>query len=264
VTHDRFPATPVVVTSAASGIGARTAELLAEQGARVVCADSDGPRVERVADDIRRQGGTALAHAVDVTSSEELEALAARCVAAFGSIGGLVTSAGISGYGTAAELDQATWDRVLAVNLTGTWLSVRAVLPAMLEAGGGAIVTLGSIAGLVGTPLATCYAASKAGVIGLTRQLAVDYGPLGIRANVVCPGTVPTPLVARGLRIKGALDDDDVRAELEQRARRFPLRRLGTVDDVAHLITYLLSGEAAWTTGAVHPVDGGLTAAGWT
>jgi 3-oxoacyl-[acyl-carrier protein] reductase len=264
MTYSSYGGAPVVVTGAASGIGARTAELLAERGARVLCADRDIAGAEAIANGIGMLGGTAVAHEVDVTSLASTEDMAAACVAAFGGIAGLCTSAGISGHRDAVDLDPDLWARVLAVNLTGTWHSARAVLPAMVEAGSGSIVTIASIAGLVGTPLAACYAASKAGVIGLTRQMAVDFGPRGIRVNAVCPGTVPTPLVARTLHTQGVVTATEVRANLEAHTSRLPMRRLGTVDDIAATVAHLLSDDASWTTGAVHAVDGGLTASGWT
>jgi NAD(P)-dependent dehydrogenase (short-subunit alcohol dehydrogenase family) len=260
VSADRFAGAPVIVTGAGSGIGARVAEVVAAGGGRVVCADRDIDGARRVADRIRG----AIAVEVDVTSLESVEAVAARCVDEFGGIAGLCTSAGISAYGTVVELPVETWDQVLAVNLTGTFFCCRAVLPAMVEAGEGAIVTIASIAGMAGSALTSAYAASKAGVIGLTRQMAIDFGPRGVRVNVVCPGTVPTPLVTRGIRKKGAASDEEVQANLDARVPKFPLRRLGTVDDIANVVAHLLSDEAAWVTGLVHPVDGGLTAAAWT
>ena len=256
----RFSGDPVIVTGAGSGIGARTAQVLAAGGARVVCADRDVAGAEAVASSI----DGAIACEVDVTSLESVEAMAGRCIDEFGGIAGLCTSAGISAYGTVVDISPDTWDRVIAVNLTGTWHCCRAVLPTMVAAGRGSIVTIASIAGMAGSALTSVYAASKAGVIGLTRQMAVDFGPRGVRVNVVCPGTVPTPLVTRGIRTKGAATDEEVQADLDARIPRFPLRRLGTVDDVANVVAHLLSDESAWVTGLVHPVDGGLTAAAWT
>ena len=144
---------------------------------------------------------------------------------------------------------------MIAVNLTGVWLSMRAVLPAMLEAGQGSIITQASTGGLVGVPGIASYAAAKGGVIALTRQVAVDYGRHGIRVNSICPGTVRTPLVEQTLRERG-LDE----SAMLDAARDYPMKRLGTVDEIASLALFLASDEASWITGATFAADGGYTA----
>jgi NAD(P)-dependent dehydrogenase (short-subunit alcohol dehydrogenase family) len=149
------------------------------------------------------------------------------------------------------------WLRVLDVNLTGVWRSMRAVLPEMVRAGSGSIITQASTAGLVGVPGIAAYSAAKGGVLALTRQAAVDYGPLGVRVNALCPGTVVTPLVHRTLGARGLDDGED---GLARAARRYPARRLGQVEEIAAAALFLASDEAAWVTGAVLPVDGGYTA----
>jgi NAD(P)-dependent dehydrogenase (short-subunit alcohol dehydrogenase family) len=161
-----------------------------------------------------------------------------------GDVTGLFHCAGISGYGSAITLKPDTWHRVIEVNLTGAWHCARAVLPDLVV-NGGAIVNIASVAGVSGVRLSTCYAASKADVIGLSRQIAIDYAADGVRCNAICPGTVPTPMVARGIKAKSGGDDDALAREYTRRKSTFPLQRLGTVDDVASLGLFLLSSEAA-------------------
>jgi NAD(P)-dependent dehydrogenase (short-subunit alcohol dehydrogenase family) len=235
-----------VVTGAASGLGRACAERFAEEGAHVVCVDIAD--VEAVAKDVR-----GLGVAADVTDPSSMEAMAAAALAEFGTIDVLMANAGIAGEGRAHEIPLERWDRVLAVNLTGVFLSARAVLPVMMERGGGSIVATASVAGLAGTPNLPAYAASKGGVIALVRQLAVEYAGDGIRVNAIAPATVPTPLVETAYRERGI--------PMEARVRRIPLGRLGTPGDVANLALFLASDESSWITGAVHPVDGGMTGA---
>jgi NAD(P)-dependent dehydrogenase (short-subunit alcohol dehydrogenase family) len=250
----------VLVTGAGSGIGRAAALRFAREGAVVACADRDGAAAEETA----AQAEHALAVTADVTSEADL----ARAVAALheraGSVDALYANAGIDGTGRAHELERADWDRVIAVNLTGVWLSIKAVLPLMLGQGRGAIVTQASIGGIIGVAGLPAYAAAKAGVIGLTRQVAVDYAREGIRANALCPGTVWTPLVERtyeagaGLAPGAQLDPETTQATI---ARRYPLGRLGTPEEIASFAVFLASDESAWTTGQAFVVDGGMTAA---
>jgi NAD(P)-dependent dehydrogenase (short-subunit alcohol dehydrogenase family) len=188
-----------------------------------------------------------------VTDEDALTA----AIDAVGPVDVLYANAGIPGEGRAHELSLEDWNRVIAVNLTGVFLSARAVLPGMLERRAGAILLQSSVAGLAGVRNLPAYAAAKGGVAALARQMAADYAEFGIRVNAICPGTVRTPLVEEVFRRRFG---DEAEAELDRRDRDYPAGRLGHVEDIANLALFLASDEAAWITGAVYPVDGGATA----
>jgi NAD(P)-dependent dehydrogenase (short-subunit alcohol dehydrogenase family) len=255
-----------VITGAGSGIGRGTALRFAAEGAAVVCADVDVPGAEETVALITKDGGTALACRADVADEADAERMIAECVTAYGGLDVLYANAGIAGVGTGADTSLVDWQRVIGVNLTGVFLSDKYALRQLLAQGtGGSIVNQASVGGLVGVAGIPPYAAAKAGVIGLTRQLAVEYGPSSIRVNALCPGTVPTPLVRATYEQRGGFgtntgETPDETLEL-QRTRRFPLGRLGTEDDVAMAVVYLASDESTWVTGQVWAIDGGQTAA---
>jgi NAD(P)-dependent dehydrogenase (short-subunit alcohol dehydrogenase family) len=243
----------VVVTGAASGIGQATCLALAEAGRPVAAWDLDATGARRVA---RRcadtHGVAALGLGVDVTQTDTLAAAVERTRAALGPVGGLVHSAGIGGPAPVTTVDDALWDAVLDVNLRAAAMLTRALHPSLREAGpGSSVVYLSSIEGMVGNSWLAAYCASKAGLLGLTRSAAHTLGPDGIRVNSVCPGAVDTPLLAPLLAIPGA------RTSLEQRT---PLGRLAQPEDVAMVVRFLLSAEAAYVTGTSVVVDGGLSA----
>lgn len=254
-----------VITGAGSGIGRGTALRFAAEGAAVVCADRDASGAEETVRLIDKDGGSALACEVDVTVEADAQRMVADCVAAYGGLDVLYANAGIPGVGTGADTSLEDWQRVIAVNLTGVFLSDKYALQQLLaQGGGGSIINQASVGGLVGVAGIAPYAAAKAGVIGLTRQLAVEYGPASIRVNALCPGTVPTPLVRATYEARGGFgtntgETPDETLEL-QRTRRFPLGRLGTEDDVALAVVYLGSDESTWVTGQVWAIDGGQTA----
>lgn len=260
---DRLRGKVAIVTGGGSGIGEASSLLFAREGAAVVVADRDAAGAARVADLILAAGGRAAPAVVDVTSEDDVVSMV-DVAHGFGRVDVLYANAGIAGSGRAGDLSVSEWQRVIDINLTGVWLSAKAVLPDMVN-GGGSIVNQASVGGLVGVGGIAAYAAAKAGVIGLTRQMAVDYGPDGVRVNAVCPGTVPTPLVrqtyeegggfASTLDERGAFDDI-----MDKAKARFPIGRVGAVDDIAALALYLASDEASWTTGTAIPVDGGMTA----
>ncbi len=259
---DRLADKVIVITGAGSGIGAHTATICAQAGAAVVCADVDLAAAERTVASLAESGARSLAVQVDVSNASAADAMAATALEAFGKIDGLFANAGITGEGSVTSVSLADWNRVIAVNLSGVFLSCRAVLPSMVAAESGAIVATSSIGGLVGVPNIAAYAAAKGGVTGLVRQMAVDYAPSGVRVNAICPGTIPTPLVVSAYKqrdyIAGGVDEAFARA-----ASRFPLGRVGTLDDAALLTLYLLSDESGWMTGQSLAVDGGVSTAGW-
>lgn len=241
-----------LVTGAASGMGAASARLLADEGARVVLADIDAEGAEAAAGDIREHGAGAVAVTCDVASSTDVERAVEMAVGAFGGLDVVVNCAGIIRRADVVQTTEEEWDRVMAVNVRSVFLTAKFAVPVMVARGGGSIISISSGWGLKGGPDAASYCASKAAVVNLTRAMAIDHGPQGIRVNCICPGDTDTPMLRSEARQLGL----DEAAFLEEAADR-PLHRLGTADDVAQAVRYLASDEAAWVTGAVLVVDGG-------
>jgi NAD(P)-dependent dehydrogenase (short-subunit alcohol dehydrogenase family) len=245
----------VVVTGGGSGIGQATALALAEVGRAVAIWDRDGTAARRVARQLIDEFGVrALGLKVDVTKTSTLRAAVKRSLTELGTIGGLVHAAGIAGPAPVTLIDDANWDEVLDVNLRAAATITRELHPALVEATpGSAIVYISSIEGLEGSPFAAAYCASKAGLLGLTRSACAVLGPEGIRVNSVCPGAVETPMLAPLLDLPGAR---------ERLIDHTPLRRLAQPEDIAAVVRFLLSDEAAYVTGTHIVVDGGMTAVG--
>jgi NAD(P)-dependent dehydrogenase (short-subunit alcohol dehydrogenase family) len=253
-----------VVTGAGSGLGRASAIAFASEGAKVVCADCNADAAGEVVEEIQAAGGVGLAVMLDAASPEDNERLVAEAQGRFGHIDILLANAGIPSVGSLTDVDFEDWQRVIAVNLTGVWLANKAVIPVMQAQGGGSIINQASITALVGFAGVAAYSAAKGGVVALTRQAAVEYAEEGIRVNAICPGTIVTPLVTQTYVERGGVDSKTkmpLNEALTASAQRYPMKRLGDVEDVANLAVFLASDESRWITGAVMPVDGGYTAA---
>ncbi len=238
-----------LVTGGNSGIGKATAILFARQGARVVIAARRAEEGEATVAEIRRNGGEAIFARTDVALAADAEAVVKRTVAEYGRLDCAFNNAGISGGGLLHEVTEADWDRMIDVNLKGVWLGMKYQVIQMLSQGSGAIVNDSSVAGLSGYVRSTHYAASKHGVVGLTKSAALQYRDQGIRINAVCPGMIMTPMIERAFAIPGV--EDWFRAKVPGRG--------GNPDEVAQAVTWLCSDAASYVTGVALPVDGGLS-----
>jgi NAD(P)-dependent dehydrogenase (short-subunit alcohol dehydrogenase family) len=242
-----------VVTGGASGIGRATARALAAEGARVGIADVDEPGGERVAAGIRQDGGDAFFRRTDVRSLADLEAVVAAAADRHGRLDVLVNNAAVSVAGSAGEMSEEDWERVVDVNLTGVWRGMRVAIPRMLAQGGGSIVNLSSVQARMGFVGWAGYAASKGGVDALTRQAAVEYATAGIRVNAIAPGTIRTEM-NEGI-MAASPDPAGVMANW---VAMHPMGRIGEPEEVAAAIVFLASDEASFVTGELLRVDGGL------
>ena len=240
-----------LVTGAASGLGQATAIRLGAEGARVVCADTSADAVAETAGKIESAGGEAMAIVADVTDASACAQVVADALDRFGSLTTLVNSAGVRAEQPGPTPTLADWQRVVDINLTGTYLASRAAMQPLIDSHCGSITNLASIFGLVGGATGTAYAASKGAIVNLTRQMALEWAP-AVRVNCICPGVIETPMTA-------ALRDDPAWAA--QVLQRYPLGRFGMPEEIAAAILFLASDEAAFVTGVALPVDGGYTAA---
>ncbi|MFT4191240.1 MAG: SDR family NAD(P)-dependent oxidoreductase [Comamonas sp.] len=234
-----------VVTGGGRGIGRAIATVLAAKGAAVAVWDLNEAGAQETADLIGQAGGRAIAVGGDASQAEAIAAAAERTRAALGPVGILVNNAGISSYVPFTSLSEAVWDRIIGVNLKGPFLVTQAFIPEMLAAGWGRIINISSSSAQSGAPAMAHYAASKGGVIGLTKALAVEFVDKGITVNHVPPGFVDTPLVR-----EGPIDVDAI-------AKTMPMKRAGQPEDIAHAVAYLASEEASYVTGQTLSVNGG-------
>jgi len=241
-----------LITGGGTGIGAACARVFAQEGATAVITGRRKDALEQVAKEIEKANGRALVVAGSVTDEAHAQSAVAQAVRTFGTLNVLVNNAGAGAFGKLLhETDEATWNEMLAINLTGAYRMIKAAVPEMIKAGGGSIVNVSSIASLVGIPMTAAYSASKGGMDALTRCVAMDYAQQQIRCNSVCPGLVNTPMAS------GLIND---REALAQIMTAYPLGRYGTPEEVGKLILYLASDESAWVTGSIFPIDGGMTA----
>jgi len=243
------------ITGAGTGIGRACAFAFAREGALVALAARRTSPLTAVAQEIRAAGGEALALECDVTNRPAVENALLQAEQRFGRIDIIVNNAGAVVVASAENTSDEDWNRILATNLTGTFLVSRAALPALRRSGGGTIINIGSILGIVARKDRAAYCATKAGVSGLTRAMALDHAADKIRVNCICPSLVETDL---GTQVMSK--NPDAQAERNKRIAEIPLGRIGTPDDVAMMAVYLASDEASWITGASFPLDGGLTA----
>jgi NAD(P)-dependent dehydrogenase (short-subunit alcohol dehydrogenase family) len=253
----RYDGKVAIVTGAGSGIGQAAARLLADEGAAVGVLDLRAEAAEETVKLIEKNGGRALAVTANVADEHQVETAVGAVVEAFGALHMLYNNAGVDSTGSVADATEDDWDRAFAVNAKGTFLCSRAAVPRLEASGGGAIVNQGSVAALVGVPNFAAYCAAKGAVVALTRSMAVDLAPRGIRVNVICPGTVFTPLMEPMLRARG---DGDLEAGLAKTLLKYPIGRLGTPDEIAQVAAFLGSDEASFLTGSVIAADGGMTA----
>jgi NAD(P)-dependent dehydrogenase (short-subunit alcohol dehydrogenase family) len=244
----------VIITGAARGQGAAAAELFAKEGARLVLTDLL-PEGERVAAQIATQGGQAVFLQADVSQEQDTQRVVRQTLASFGRVDVLYNNAGIMLGKPFQDTTLAEWEHVLRVDLTGPFLMSKAAVPHMIRQQGGSIIHVSSVGGIVGYPSMAAYGAAKGGLVNLTRCMAVDLAPYNIRVNVICPGAIDTPMPRKYIE-----NMPNKEAAWRQIADMHLIKRFGTPAEVVYLAVFLASDEASFMTGAVIPVDGGLSA----
>jgi NAD(P)-dependent dehydrogenase (short-subunit alcohol dehydrogenase family) len=250
----RFTGKVAVVTGAGGGIGRAAAARLAAEGASLVLVDRVAGTLKDTQAAVERAGAATLAVEADVTRWDDVQRYTTAATERFGGIDAFFNNAGILGdVSPLTEYSEATFDRVLAVNVKGVWLGLKAVAAVMAARGGGAIVNTASVAGLRASPTLGPYSASKHAVIGLTRTAAVELARRGIRVNAVCPAPIDTPMVRQ---FEAGLGE----GAHERLLARIPMQRFGEADEVAALVVFLLSAEASYVNGGIYTVDGGSMA----
>src|SRR5215468_128817 len=244
-----------LITGAGGGIGRATALAFAREGARVAVADVAVEAARETVAQVNAAGGQAISLSGDVTRDADVRAMVGAVVDAYGRLDCAFNNAGVAGWHLGsinqktAEWSEESFDRMIAINLKGVWLCLRAEINQMLTQGGGAIVNTASIAGLVGLPNATAYVAAKHGVVGLTKTAALEYAEAKIRVNAVCPGFIQTRMTEDTMRRRG-----------EQILAQIPSHRMGKPEEIAEMVVWLCSERASYVTGAAYNVDGGWMA----
>jgi NAD(P)-dependent dehydrogenase (short-subunit alcohol dehydrogenase family) len=247
-----------VITGGGSGLGRASALRFAAEGAAVAVADLLPAAAEETVALVEKEGGQALAVAMDVADAASVDGAFDVIATRFGRVDVLLNSAGIASRGSVANAEEEDWDRCFAVNVKGTFLAARAALRQMNPPAGqsASIINIASVAGLVSVENVAAYCASKGAVISLTRSMANDLAPRRVRVNCICPGTVYTPLMEPLVKLRGGGDwDKGMALTLE----KYPIGRLGHADDIANLALFLASDEASWMTGSIIADDGGMT-----
>ena len=243
-----------IITGGASGMGRVAARMFAAEGAQVVVADVTEPAAQSVVDEVTAAGGRAIAVAAAVSTEADAKRMVDTAVEAFGRVDVLYNNAGIMPQADHSVIDTSVedWDRVMAVNVRGVFLGCKYAIPKMVEQGSGSIINIASFVALIGcSNPQDAYTASKGAVLSLTRSLAVQFAPNGVRSNAICPGPVETPLLMDWL----VKDEEAKRIRLA----RNPTGRFGKPEEIVHMAIYLASDESRWTNGAAMVVDGGIT-----
>ncbi len=244
-----------LITGGGRGIGRAAALLFAREGASVAVSDLSADNLAETVELINKDGGQAISIAGDVTVPADIDAMVQSTLKAFNRLDCAFNNAGIAGYQVdaagqkTADWSEEAFDRMIAVNLKGVWLSMRAEIKHMEAHGGGAIVNTASIAGLIGIPTSSAYTAAKHGVVGLTKTAGIEYAKQGIRVNSVCPGYIETDMTKSAMELRG-----------DQILSTTPFRRMGQAQEIAEMVCWLCSDRASYVTGANYNVDGGYVA----
>ena len=244
-----------IITGAASGIGKATAILFCQEGAKVVIADVDSEKGMAFENALKEKDFEAFFVKTDVRHPAEVESMVRLTVKHFERVDLLVNNAGVAQVVPVADLPEEDWDRVVDTNLKGVYLCCKYTIPEMMNAGGGSIINVASVWGIVGRPRGSAYNAAKAGVILLTKNMALDYARYNIRVNAVCPGIVETDLVMRYVK-----SSEDPQKTYEQFVNLHPIGRLGKPEEIAHSILFLASDKSSFITGSSLVIDGGYSA----